>query len=193
MSVCRDRKGAKKGSQSNMHLELYISCMHMVHAWLSACKTPRKLSHTLITKHCTLKSYTWSSTMHEKISILCNYKKKERKKKYWGIAGRKTREHLLCLSLCYPAVTMTIHAADGLVQNQAFSKANKLFSFLYISMTHVQAEWFGCVWYYFDRARKCKTEVAMETDGVQWESRTWVWPADWQGLVSRTVPSALVN
>lgn len=24
--------------------------------------------------------------------------------------------------------------------------------------------------------QKCKTEVAMETVGIQWEMRIWVWP-----------------
>lgn len=46
---------------------------------------------------------------------------------------------------------MTEHGANDLVQNKAFSKANKLALFC-VAMTHVQAEWFGCVWYYFERA-----------------------------------------
>lgn len=33
--------------------------------------------------------------------------------------------------------------------------------------------------------QKCKTEVAMETDGIQWEHGRWVWLADGQVFLTR--------
>lgn len=88
-----------------------------------------------------------------------------------------------CFSFCYPAVLMLI----------ALSKTNEL-SLFCISVTHVWPEWFGCEWHYILTEQKCKTEVAMETDGIQWEKKKWVWLVDWQAFRTCSLPSVrLIN
>lgn len=75
---------------------------------LPACKTPFQIPHILITKYCTYRSQ--SAAMHAKTINPCICKEKEKKK----------NEATLALFICYPAVTMTIYGANGLVQYQAF-------------------------------------------------------------------------